>query len=183
MDSPAAWHAKLNQLRNEMRLDEIDALFAEAPAEIRANFDVASVWVSIPRMRKDAPEMLRRAEWFANHHPRAIKAAAHLLYALAKTGPYDEVCRRIAAWEERWPGQYDILGPAADVALEHGDHLRVIAICERMATERPDIYRGHFQRAHILALARSGWRAEAARVLAEARASYPEYPYFDGLGV
>jgi tetratricopeptide (TPR) repeat protein len=181
MESTATWHARLQKLRVERRLDELDAMFEGLGAESRYDFDVASIWTSVPRVRNDPAEMLRRAEWFANHHPRTIKAAVHLLYALVRTQPYPEVLRRLAVWEARWPGDWGILGPAADIALEAGDFEQAASLFARMAIERPDVYNANARRSHVVALMRIGRREEALRALAEARAVYPSYPHYDGL--
>jgi hypothetical protein len=176
------WHDLLERLCAEQRLDELDAAFVSAPGEVQFDLDVSSIWAAVPRMLRDGPEMLRRAELLVNRHPRESKPVAHLIYALAATGPYRELCRRIAVWEKYWPDDWNVLGPAANVALRFCDYDRAIAIWQRAAAERPELYTADVRRSHVIALRDSGRRERAASLLAEARAAFPEYPDFDGFG-
>ncbi|MGA3401176.1 MAG: hypothetical protein ABSC95_18330 [Acetobacteraceae bacterium] len=181
--APREWAELMNRMRDAGRLDEVDDLWARAPADIQGNLAVASIWASLPRVRRDPAEMLRRAEWLVAQHPDVAKPVSHLIYALAATGPYAEVQARIAEWEARWPGDWDVLGPAADVALAAGDRDRAIALWERLAIERPEFYGATTRRSHVIALSHAGRKDEAAALLAASRVAFPEYPHFDGLGV
>lgn len=177
------WFDLFNRLRAEGHLDEVDAAWAGAPAEVRADFGIVSVWASIPRMKNDGPEMLRRAEWMVALYPDQPKPIAHLVFALAATGQYPALCARIDDWETRWPGNWEILGAVADVAQGNRDPQRAVALWERMAVERPEFYLAVQRRSHAIALGHIGRREEAAALLAESRLLYPEYPHFDGLGI
>jgi hypothetical protein len=175
------WFAHLSTLRAEHRLDELDAAYASAPPEVQRDLGIASIWVSVPRIRNDVPEMRRRADALIAEHPDDPKGYSHLVFALARTEPWDELKPRLVEWDQRWG--WGVLGPIAIIALGAEDYDYAVSIWERMAVEQPEMYEAGTRRMHVIALARSGRRDAAARLLAEARAAFPDFRHFDGLGV
>jgi hypothetical protein len=173
------WFDLLGELRADRLLTELDAAWDVAPDSIHRDLGVASIWASVPRMRREPAEMLRRAEWLVASFPGHSKPFSHLIFALAQTSPWPELKARIEGWRAEFSNSNDIVGPAAEVALAH-EPAYTVAMLERLQEVTPHFFDvPQQQRLYGIALLRCGRRGDAAAVVASARAKWPEYPHFD----
>jgi tetratricopeptide (TPR) repeat protein len=170
---PATLHRAFEILRQNGRLDEIDLLYERAPRAVQNNHAVISVWCSIPRIRGDGPEQLRRAEQMGRIHPNQAKSLNHMIFALHATKGFEETMRHVEKWMVEYPDDINILGPAANIALWSEQYGIAEQIFRKLDAVQHGGLEGGSYRMLIIALRRQNKTEEATRTLAEALRKFP----------
>jgi hypothetical protein len=166
----------MDLLRRNQRLAEVDALYNAAPHAMQCDAAVISVWCSIPRMRGDGPEMLRRATEMFRLHPKDVKACSHMIFALYATKGFDETMRQAEIWMAEFPDNENIIAPVAIVASD-SQHW---SVSEQLLRKLTRIFPQGMDAGNcfrlVVALRCLAKPDEAARVLDEARGKFPDHP-------
>lgn len=176
----ALLHDAMNLLRSRGKLAELEQLYDAAPAGTQTDHAVISVWCSIPRIRKDGPEAVRRATEMLRHYPDAPKSAAHMIFALQATAGYAEAMQYSAGWMARFPDTPDLIGPTAVIAIQASawaDAETYFRLLDRISKHGLDA--GEW-RLLVLALRRQGKDADAAAALEEGLRKHPGHSLLVG---
>jgi Polysaccharide biosynthesis enzyme WcbI len=172
----AILHGAMSLLRTSQKLAELDALYDAAPRATQCDSAVMSIWCSVPRMQRDGPEMLQRAEEMLRLHPGQAKARVHMIFALHATKGYEETMRQVEVWMAEFPDNPDIISTTAIIA--HASHQWSVA--EQYWRWMDKNFRGgldaHMFRMLVMELRCQSKDAEAAQALDEARRKYPNSP-------
>ena len=172
----ARLHWVMSLLRRNQKLAEVDALYDAAPRAMQCDADVISVWCSIPRIRRDGPEMLRRATEMFRLNPKNVKACSHMIFALHATKGYEETMRQAEIWMAEFPDNENIIAPAAIVASDSQHWSAAEQLLRRLekifppGMDAPNCFR------LVVALRCLAKADEAAEVLDEARREFPDHP-------
>jgi tetratricopeptide (TPR) repeat protein len=173
-DDPSKWMPAGEALRRAGALDALDALWSGAPPITRYDAAVISVWASVPRIRQDWPEALRRAREMIDRYPDRAKGRTHLMYALHATVGYAEAMRQVEEWLAQFPDHPDIIGPAADAATAAQDWPTAERLWRALAeVQKLGLGAGQW-RCLILSLGGQNKSHEATEVLTQALAMFPD---------
>jgi predicted RNase H-like HicB family nuclease len=174
-------HDAMNLLRNQRKLAEVDAIYDAAPHETQCDAAILSVWCSIPRMRGDGPEMLRRAEEMLRLHPDLAKACMHMIFALHATKGYEATMQQAELWMARFPDEPNIISVTATIA--HASQQWSVA--EQLWHKMEKIYAPGLDpgmwRMLVIELRQLGKAAEAAQAFNEACRKFPGSPHLADL--
>jgi hypothetical protein len=166
-------------LRAAHRLDEVDALYAAAPPDIRRNVDIISVWAAIPRIRADWPETLRRARLMLELHPDHSKPHHHLIYAINGTSGYD-AGRLYARWAmDRFGEIPTFTAPALEIASQASDYAAALYYLVKLRGAGQDS--AWVRRMWVLTLGNLRLREEQHAALNRAKADFPGNPDISGI--
>jgi hypothetical protein len=177
----AVLHHALNMLRKNGKLAELDMLYDAAPRATQCDAGVISVWCSVPRIQRNGPEMIRRAEEMLRLHPGDVKARSHMIFAQHATKGYGEAIRQAEIWMAEFPDDHNIIGPAATIALASDQWSVSEQLWRRMDKIHPGGLDAGMWRMFVIALRRQGKDEEAAQAFDEARRKYPDSPVFADL--
>jgi tetratricopeptide (TPR) repeat protein len=169
-------HDAMNQLRNQRMLAEVDALYDAAPRETQCDASTLSVWCSIPRMRNDGPEMLRRAEEMRRVHPDLAKACMHMIFALHATQGYEATMRQCEIWMAQFPNDLDIVSVSATIAHASQQWSKAVELWRKTEQVHPPGLAPSMWRMLVIELRQLGKAAEAAAAFNEACRRFPGSP-------
>jgi tetratricopeptide (TPR) repeat protein len=169
-------HWAMNLLRRNEKLAEVDALYDAAPRAMQCDAAVISLWCSIPRMRREGPEMLRRATQMSRLHPKDVKAYSHMIFALHATKGYDETMRQAESWMAEFPDNENIIAPLALIASDSQQWSAVEQLLRKLEKIFPPGMDADNCFRLVVALRCLAKPDEAAQALDEARAKFPDHP-------
>ena len=163
ISSLRGWFDKVTKLREDGALDELDYLFVDPPRPVAADLGILSIWASVPRIRRDWPEALRRARLLIDRWPHHSKPWLHAIYAIDQVYGYHAVLDKIQELMVRFPDDPNIIGPSADVATQRRDWERAVQLWQHYA-KTCEMPVGHV-RSYIVALVNAGRQGEAKETL------------------
>ena len=100
---PVGWFHVARALRDSGQLEECEGVLFSAPERFPNDLPILSIWVSLPRARRDLEEALRRANWLLDRFPNDPSPYTHLARSLLAAGKKTEATEVIATGLTRWP--------------------------------------------------------------------------------
>jgi predicted Zn-dependent protease len=168
-------------LRANGKLAELDMLYDAAPPVTQCDAAVISSWCSVPRVQRNGPEAIRRAQEILRLHPEDVKARSHMIFALHVTRGYEEAVRHAEIWMREFPDNHNIIGATATIALDSGQPSVAEQLLRKMDKAHPGSLDAGMWRMLVIALRQQGKTEEAAQAFREARHKYPDNPVFADL--
>jgi tetratricopeptide (TPR) repeat protein len=171
-EDPQGWFISVSMLRELRRFDDLDALLLGASEDIFFDYGIMSIWASIPRIQREWPEALRRAQQMIDRYPDGSKGYHHAIYAIDQLRDYEWTLREIDELMHRFPDDHNIIAPAADVAMRHNDWDRATALWERFEK----LYPGSAgrRRSYIISLMRSSDTTLASAICEQSMKEFPD---------